>query len=360
MSINFRKKMILLSAFSVSTVSFSQTDKVDSLIKDLMQKNKIVGLQLAVVKNNKIVKVGHYGLATIEDSIAVDDETVFSINSMTKSFTGVAIIQLLEKGQLKLEDPISKYLDSLPNTWQNITVKQIVTHTSGIPDIWESPEHMLSDDSEILFKKIKELPIVFQPGERLQYNQTNFLLLGMIIEKITGLSYEKYIIKNQMDKADMKNSMKAGFGDFFTIINHSAKPYTYFINGNLTNLYQPIPRNLYPAAGVYATATEMAKWIIALQSYHFINAESLKMLWAPTVLKSGVLYQGGGLLNQSTIGFSTTSRKEKTVFASLGGGRNALYIYPKENVSIVILTNLLGSQPQNFIEEISDLYLEMK
>lgn len=354
------KTMILLAVLTVSTNSYSQVDKVDIAIKDLMQKNKIVGLQLAVVKNNKIVKTGHYGLATIEDSITVDNETVFSINSMTKSFTGVAIMQLVERGQLKLEDSISKYLDSLPNTWQNITVKQIVTHTSGIPDIWERPEHMLSDDSEILFQKIKALPIVFQPGEKLSYNQTNFLLLGMIIEKISGLSYERYIIENQLKIAVMKNSIKAGMGDFFTVINHSAKPYTYYINGSLTNLFQPIPRNLFPAAGIYSTAIEMAQWTIALQTNKLINSESLKTLWAPIASMDGVIYQSNGFLNQSSIGFSSTTRISNPVIASLGGGRNALYIYPKDNVIVVILTNLMGGHPQNFIEEIANLYLTEK
>jgi CubicO group peptidase (beta-lactamase class C family) len=355
-----KKTMFLLAFFTVSNFTYSQVDKVDDAIKNLMQKNRIVGLQLAVIKNNKIVKTSHYGLANIEDSIAVDSETVFSINSMTKSFTGVAIMQLVEKGRLNLEDPISKYLDSLPDTWQNITIKQIATHTSGIPDIWERPEHMWSDDSVELFKKIKEQAIVFQPGEELRYNQTNFLLLGMIIEKISGQSFEKYVIENQFEKAGMKNSIKAGMGDFFTIIDHSAKPYSYYINGSLTNIYQPIPKNLYPAAGTYSTATEMAQWAIALQTNKLINKESLKMLLAPVTLKDGAIHEGNGFFNQSTIGFLLATKSNATVIGTLGGGRNALFIYPKDNITVVILTNLVGGHPQDFIEEIANLYLAEK
>jgi len=357
MSSNLNILIVLLSVFAVSTISYSQADKVDVVIKDLMQKNKIVGLQLAVVKNNSIVKTSHYGLANIEDSIAVDNETVFSINSMTKSFTGVAIMQLVEKGLLKLEAPISTYLDSLPKTWQNITVKQIATHTSGIPDIWEKPEHMWSDNSAMLFKKIKEQPIVFQPGEEQRYNQTNFLLLGMIIEKISGQSFEKFVIENQFEKAGMKNSIKAGMGDFFTIINHSAKPYAYFIKGNLTNIYQPIPKILYPAAGTYSTATEMAQWAIALQTNKLINKESLKMLLAPVTLKDDIIHEGNGFFNQSTIGFLLATKSNATVIGTLGGARNALFIYPKDNVTVVVLTNLLGGRPQDFIQEIANLYI---
>nr|WP_314896103.1 serine hydrolase domain-containing protein [uncultured Flavobacterium sp.] len=355
-----KKIMLFLAYFTVCNPTYSQVDKVDSAIKDLMQKNRIVGLQLAVIKDNMIVKTSHYGLANIEDSIAVDSQTVFSINSIVKAFTGVAIMQLVENGKLNLEEPISKYLDRLPNTWKNITVKQIATHKSGLPEIWDSEGNMLSENSETLFQKIKELPLVFKPGKELRDNQANYLLLGMIIEKISGQSFEKYIIENEFKKAGMKNSIKAGMGDFYNIINHSARPYSYFRNGILTNVYQPIPSNLYPAAGIYSTATEMAQWVIALQSNKLINVENLKTLWTPILLNNGEAYETNDFLNRSSIGFSTTSRIKNPVIASLGGNRNALYIYPKDNVSVVILTNLVGSHPENFIEDIANLYITKK
>lgn len=352
-----KKIMILLVTFAVSSTTYSQVDKADIAIKDLMKKNKIVGLQLAVVKNNKIVKTSNYGLGNIQDSIAVDSETVFSINSMTKAFTGVAIMQLVESGKLDLEDPISKYLDSLPNTWRNITIKQITTHTSGIPDIFESPEHMFSEKNETLFKKIKEAPIVFQPGENRRYNQTNYLLLGLIIEKISGKSFEKFIIDNQFEKVGMKNSIKAGMGDSYTIINHSARAYSYYINGSLTNIHQPMPSYLYPAGGIYSTATEMAQWVIALQSYKLIKAENLKTLWTPIQLNNVKMQETNDSRYGTAIGFDTNLRTKNPVITQSGGARNTLYIYPKDNVSVVILTNLMGSRPQDFIEEIANLYI---
>ncbi|MGO4821781.1 MULTISPECIES: serine hydrolase domain-containing protein [unclassified Flavobacterium] len=358
---NYLQRIIIVFAvFTVSTTTYSQRDKVDDAINKVMQKNKIVGLQLAVIKDNKIVKTSQYGLANIEDSIAVDSETVFSINSMTKSFTGVAIMQLVERGKLRLDDPISKYLNNLPASWQNITVKQIATHTSGIPDIWEKPEQMWSNDSAILFQKIKEQPIVFKAGEEQRYNQTNFLLLGMIIEKISGQTFEEFVIKNQFEIAGMKKSIRAGMGDFFSIINHSAKPYTYYINGSLTNIYQPMPKNLYPAGGIFSTATEMAQWAIALQTNKLISVENLKILMAPTSLKDGVIHEGTGFFNQSSIGFFLATKTNMPVIATFGGARNALFIYPKDNITVVVLSNLVGARPQDFIGEIANLYLTDK
>ncbi|MFV8355531.1 serine hydrolase domain-containing protein [Flavobacterium sp. XS1P32] len=352
-----KKTMLLLAYFTVCNLTYSQADKVDVAIKDLMQKNRIVGLQLAVIKDNVIVKTSNYGLASVEDSIEVDSQTVFSINSITKAFTGVAVMQLVENGTLNLDKPISKYLDKLPKTWQNITVKQIVTHQSGLPEIWDSQGNMLSENSETLFQKIKELPLIFKPGKEYRDSQANYLILGMLIEKISGQSFEKFITENQYKKAGMKNSIKAGIGDFYNIIKHSAKPYSYFRNNILTNVYQPMPSNLFPAGGIYSTATEMAQWIIALQNHKLINAENLKTLCTPIRLENGELYQEDGFLNQSSIGFYSSSRFKNPVIASLGGNRNALYIYPKDNVSVVILTNLVGSRPENVIEEIANLYL---
>jgi len=353
-----KKILLLISLLTVFNNTYSQEDKVDLAIKELIQKNKIVGLQLSVIKENVIVKTSHYGFANIQDSIAVNSQTVFSINSITKAFTGVAIMQLVENGKLNLEEPISNYLDKLPKTWQKITVEQLVTHKSGLPDVWDSQGNMLSEDGNILFENVKKLPLAFEPGKHVREGLANYMLLGMLIEKISGQSFEKFITENQFKKAGMKNAMKAGIGDFYNIINHSARPYTYFRNNVLTNVYQPMPSNLLPAGGIYATATEMAQWVIALQTNQLINAENLKILLKPIELENGKPYEENGLLDRSSIGFSLSSRAENPIIASMGGARNALFIYPKKNVSIIILTNLMGSHPQDFIEEIAKLYIK--
>ncbi|MEO6174139.1 MAG: serine hydrolase domain-containing protein [Flavobacterium circumlabens] len=334
-----------------------KVSKVDAALKDMIQKNNIIGLQLAIVSNNKIVKTMNYGLANIQDSVWVDSKTVFSINSMTKAFTGVALMQLAEEGKLNLDDPISKYLDSLPNSWKNITIKQLAGHTSGIPDIWNSERNMITENNQIALKKIKELPIVFQPGERFGYNQTNYLLLGMLIEKISGKSFEKYLTENQFNKVGMKNSAKAGLADYYKVVQHSARSYTHFRNGSLTNMYEEIPENLRTAAGIYSTATEIAEWIIALQSRQLVKEEkNLEALWTPMVLTNGKTQGMSDFLNGYAIGFYTSSGTGNSVIASLGGLRSGMYIYPKDNISVIILTNSQGFHPEDYLEQIACLY----
>jgi CubicO group peptidase (beta-lactamase class C family) len=121
-----------------------------------------------------------------------------------------------------------------------------------------------------------------------------------------------------------------------------------------------MPSNLYAAGGIYSTASEIAQWVIALQSNQLINPENLNTLMTPIRLDNGKIYEENGFLNQSSIGFYSSSREKNPVIASLGGNRNALYIYPKDNISVVILTNLVGSRPEDFIEEIANLYLGEK
>lgn len=337
---------------------FSQEDKTDIAIKEIIQKNNIIGLQLAVIKNNKIVKTGNYGLSNIQNSVLVDDETVFSINSITKSFTGVAVMQLVENKKLNLEDPISKYLDELPDTWKSITIKQLATHTSGLPGAWNSEENVLTQSNESTLRKIKQLPVVFKPGDRFDYNQTNYLLLVMIIEKVSGKLFDKYLIVNEFEKAGMKNSIKAGFADYYNAFRQPSKLSGSFRNSDLIYSYEVIPENLRTSAGIYSTATEVAQWVIALQNYTLLKEENLKTLWTPMILNNGETRGMNNFLNEYSIGFYATSRVENPVIASLDGFGSGVYIYPKDNVSVIILTNTQGFHPEEYLDRIASLYLE--
>jgi len=172
-------KFLTVSALSLSllmglTSSFVQADEIDSFLREEMAKRKIPGLQLAVVRNGKIIKTASYGLANLQDNIAVDDDTVFSINSMTKAFTGVTVMQLVEQGKLEVSAKISKYLPDLPVEWQNITVKQLLTHTSGLPDIMNSHNGQLlsNDGAQASWQMVKQQPLDFEANTQFRYNQT--------------------------------------------------------------------------------------------------------------------------------------------------------------------------------------------
>ncbi len=339
-----------------STSLHAQTDTLDRFIKQTMEKRRIPGLQLAIVKDGMIIRSGNYGLANVQDSIPVSDKTVFPVNSITKAFTGVAVMQLVEAGRLKLEDPVSKHLADLPEAWKPVTVQQLLSHSSGLPDIVdEETSMMIGDGFDDAWAKVIAMPMLFAPGERFQYNQANYLLIGRIIDKLSGMSFQEYIIKEQLERAGMPYTIRAGFGASKDVVPHAAAGY-HFQRGKLQNMFFSFPPVLQTAAGMSSTAREMAAWIIALQQMKFFRQSStLETLWKPARLNNGETGGFNKLLNGYAAGWPVITRDNHPAVAPVGGGRSALFVYPRENMAIIVLTNLAGGAPDAYIDEIADI-----
>ena len=285
----FSKALITaVAALLMFHSGYAQADSIDVFVKTQMEKRKIPGLQLAVVQNGKIVKTGNYGLANVQDSIPVSDKTLFTINSITKAFTGVAILQLMETGKLNLSAPVVTYLHDLPPTWKTVTVQQLLSHTSGIPDIVDEEEStLIASEVEEAWKKVTAMPVSFQPGEKFSYNQTNYLLLGRVIDKLSGMPFSEFIIKEQLQKVGMPLTIRSGFGATKSIVANAAGGYRYS-RGKLNNMFFSFPPELQTAAGMSSTAKEMAAWIIALQRGQLLKQpSSMTALWAPALLNNG-------------------------------------------------------------------------
>lgn len=326
---------------------------LESYLKAEMQKRKIPGLQIAIVRNGKIVMQGAYGIANLENSVPVTDKTVFSINSATKSFTGVAIMQLVEDGKVDLDAPVSKYLDGLPADWQPVKIRQLLAHVSGIPNIMDGNGTLLvADDFDASLKQVVTLPIEFKAGTQFSYNQTNYLLLGKVIDKLSSKTFTRFIRERQFAPAGMT---QADWGDFYDVVPNKAKPYTYnrFGDNKFNSHYEAFPAPLRTGAGINTTATEVAQWIIALQNGKLLKKESLPALWRPEAKNIGF----GGQLNGYAMGFPTADRMEHPAVGGVGGGRSAFLIYPQDDMAIVVLTNRLGASPEQFIDEIAGFYI---
>jgi CubicO group peptidase (beta-lactamase class C family) len=316
-----------------------------------MQKHRIPGLQVAVVRHGKIVLLGAYGLANVEHSVPVTNETVFSINSATKSFTGVAIMQLVEDGKLDLAAPVSKYLDGLPDAWRAVTIRQLLTLTSGIPGI-----SVEGGDEEAAWAKVQTLPMEFAPGERFSYTQTNYLLLGRIIDKLSDQPFTRFITERQFQVVGMP---RTGFGDSSDVVPHAAQAYTtlrsvrgqYVRTDKFSRRFDEFPPSLRTAAGINSTAEELARWIIALQEGRLLKTKSsLATLWTPAALNNGA--SSGWAL-----GWPARVRPEHRAVAGIGGMRSAFFVYPDDDLAVVILTNLSGAAPESFIDEVAGFYI---
>lgn len=354
----------LLVLSSIARAQAQSRPDIDRFVHTQMERRHIPGLQLAVVQKGRVVLLRAYGVANIQDAVAVDDTTLFSINSITKAFTGVAIMQLVEAGKLELGAPVSRYLDGLPESWRAVSVRQLLTHNSGLPAIMDNWGRMLSPDGDdASWAKVQAMPLEFKAGARFSYNQTNYLLLGRIIDKLSGQSFTDFITKRQLLVADMPRTR---FGDSRDVVPHSARGYSYLEEvGNKVvqtdrpiNIHEEFPPSLRTATGLYSTAQEMTRWIIALQSGKLLaNGASLQTLWTAGVLNDGTTAGFGGMINGYALGWPTVIRPEHRALAPIGGGRAALFVYPDDDLALVVLGNLRGANPEVFMDQLAGFFV---
>lgn len=343
---------------------------IERLVQDEMTSRGIPGLQLAIVRHGKIVFTGAYGQANIETAAPVTEHTTFGINSISKAVAGVAAMQLVEAGKLDLDAPLTAYLEALPASWNGITVRQILTHTSGLPEISDDNLRLLDGaEPDAAWAKVRELPLKSPPGAKFDYTQTNYVVMGKIIEKVAGESYSDFVRKRQFDAVGMK---RTGFAD---VAGVDAKPqaatlYTFLtlkIEGMKTTGVErskvPFARDepwkeiLFPAGGVQTTSTDLAKWAIALQGLKLVDKDSLQQLWKPQPQQDGTYRGFDSSINGYGLGWPSARRAAHPAITPVGGARAAVFLYPEDDLTIVVLTNLMGASPQKFIDKIASLYL---
>jgi CubicO group peptidase (beta-lactamase class C family) len=201
-------------------------------LQDAMAIRYIPGLQAAVVKNGRIVMLSSCGFADLTSDQPVQPNTRFQLASGTKAFIGVLIMQLVEEGKLRLDTPISDYLEDLPSSWRTVTVRQALTHASGLPDIVDPSNGSLIDPGgeSASWAKVQTLPMQFVPGQGYAYNQTNYLILGRIIEKLQGKPFTEVMRERELIPAGMA---AATYSDRSTSVPDLATNYTRLATATL-------------------------------------------------------------------------------------------------------------------------------
>ncbi len=351
---------LLLAIYPTAAFAQSEAARVEALLSREMRERRIPGVQAAVVKNGKIILSIASGTADLQHSVPVTKQTVFPIYSCTKAFTGVAIMQLVEDGRLDLSAPISRYLDDLPESWRPITVKQLLTHVSGLPNILRLLDPVTNGmpagvTDEDLWQKTKSLPMLSATGERFSYNQTNYALLGKIIDKLRSKPFAEVFKTDQFQAAGMQ---RTGFGDSRDVIPNKTPTYRYVNRSDGERLaqeqlaidYAEFPPFRRTASGMNSTAEDLARWLIALQQGKLLKTESaLDTLW-----RAGTFNDGSPTL--WAMGWMAKPRPKHRAVAATGGTRAAFFVYPEDDLAIVVLTNLAGAFPEEFVDEIAGIY----
>ena len=211
-----------------------------------------------VARGNEIILDKGYGFANLEWNIPNSPSTKFRLGSITKQFTAASILLLEERGKLRVDDPVKKYMPDAPPAWDKITIFNLLTHTSGIPNFTSFPDYAsiepFATTPAALVKQFRDKPLDFQPGEKMSYSNSGYVLLGYLIEKISGESYEKFVQDNIFTPLGMKDS---GYDSNSAIIPHRAAGYSPGpdgpVNAGYVNMTVPLS-----AGGLYSTTRRPA------------------------------------------------------------------------------------------------------
>lgn len=324
-------------AFFAACAAFSAAapDALEDFVHKERQAKNIPGMVLATIKNGSIDRVITSGSANLDLEVSVTRETVFEIGSMTKAFTAELIMMLEESGKLSVEDKISKYIDSSPETWKDITVRHLLTHTSGIPNYTSlRPELILSAKRityEEMFELVKDRKLDFNPGEKYQYSNTGYYLLGKIIEKTSEKSYSDFLTEKILAPLGMANTYPQRPR---SVIKNRATGYMYFgVSPSLMPFIDPV--GAYAAGNLVSTVDDLAKWDKALLDGKLLKPESRAKMYAITPIKNDVSTYAFGWDVSEIAGHKAMQH---------GGGTGGFSTYilrlPDDKLSVVVLSNL--------------------
>ncbi len=292
----YTRKLIPLSVglvLLVSTACLAQEsyeNKIDEYLRTQMKAQQIPGVALAVVKDGKIMLARGYGLANVEHQVPVKPETIFQSGSTGKQFTATAVMMLVEEGKLSLEDKITKYFSDAPESWHKITIRHLLTHTSGMTDY--PPDFDLRRDytEDDLLQRIKTIPLAFQPGEKWSYSNLAYVTLGILIHKVSGKFYGDFLQERVFKPLDMSTAKIISETD---IVPNRAAGYRV-ANGQLKNQDWVSPSlNTTADGALYFTVYDMAKWDAALYSEKLLKRSSLEQMWTPVKLNNGATFPYG-------------------------------------------------------------------
>jgi CubicO group peptidase (beta-lactamase class C family) len=329
-------RVIRLSVLVVCVALWPRADTFDDYVAAQMQSLRLPGLALAVVRDGKVATIRTYGKASLELDAPVTRDTVFELGSVTKQFTAVAVMMLVEDGRLRLDDSIAAHLPEVPDAWRTITVRHLLTHSSGLQEYLAIPG--LADQAHALDHRgmtrlfASRIRQEFSPGDTWAYSNTGYLLLGDIIERASGQSYWELLRVRVFEPAGMRATRSS---DPQVVIRDRASGYAW--NGAAFENRRSLSASAYSAGAIVSTITDMARWAIALQTGTMIGKAGRDEIWTPLTVTRGPVppfnYGFGWVVDQE--------RAHRAVLHSGGtpGFSSAIRHYPDEALTVVVLAN---------------------
>jgi CubicO group peptidase (beta-lactamase class C family) len=330
----FRRIAIILSLVSICLAQ-DNVSRMEQVVHSYLDEKKFMGSVL-VARDGVVLLSKGYGSANLEWEVPNSPTTKFRLGSITKQFTAACILLLEEHGKLKVEDSVKKYMTDAPAAWDKVTIFNLLTHTSGIPSFTAFPEYAsteaIATTPEKLVARFREKPLEFQPGERWNYSNSGYVLLGYLIEKISQQSYSQFVQENIFNPLGMKDS---GYDSNSAIILHRASGYSPGEKGvtNTGCIDMSIP---FSAGGLYSTTEDLLRWEHGLMGGKLLSPTSLQKMTTP-------------FKNDYAFGLAVRTANGHKLIEHGGGieGFNTdIAYYPEDKLTIVVLANLNGDAPQ--------------
>src|SRR6202050_350264 len=264
------------SSDQAGAIAQSAPDKarMEQVIQSFVSNKQFMGSVL-VARGNDIVLDKGYGFADLEWDVPNSPTTKFRLGSVTKQFTAASILLLEERGKLKVDDPVKKYLPDAPAAWDKVTIYNLLTHTSGIPNFTSFPDYRSTEATPVtpeqLVARFRDKPLEFEPGEKFKYDNSGYVLLGYLIEKVSGQTYAQFVQENIFTPLQMKDS---GYDSNTAIIMHRASGYSKGKEGieNAGYIHMSIP---FSAGSLYSTVEDLERVEQGLFGGKVLSAASL-------------------------------------------------------------------------------------
>ncbi|AUC84703.1 serine hydrolase [Polaribacter sp. ALD11] len=349
-------KSIVLSLFCIFffTTSKAQSleSKIDAILSNQFKANE-AGASVLVAKDGQVIYRKAFGKANLELDVDMTPDNVFQIGSITKQFTAVSILMLLEEGKLSLEDDITKFIPEYPTNGKKITVHHLLTHTSGIKSYTSMQgfgKVMTVDESPLEFIDFfKDEPMDFEPGEEYKYNNSAYFILGYIIEKVSETSYSKFIKERIFDKVNMSASY---YGSHKKIIKNRASGYQKgadFSNAQYISLTLP-----FAAGSIMSNVDDMLKWQTAITNNVFVKETTIRKAFTNYTLNNGdkINYGYGWTFNE--INEIPTIEHG----GSIPGYKSIGIFVPSKDVYVIVFSNCSCNSPTNTAVKIAALAID--
>jgi len=335
----------LALAFLVSAAAFGQdiATKADEYLSAWTKQGRFSGTVL-IAKDGKVILRKGYGMANLELGVPNSPEMIYRIGSITKSFTALAILQLQAQKKLSVTDPIAKYVPEVPQKWQQITLQQLLTHVSGIPDFTRATAYAKAEDPLRIEHAMQELaaqPLMSAPGEKFAYSNSGYILLGRLVEKVSGVSYEQYITDNILKPAGLENT---AYDHVRPILKNRASGYV-FDGDHLVNAGMDDMSGTHSAGALHSTVDDLYKFDQALTDGKVFPKALLdqafqpRVKWvAPPPFNMDASY-GYGWMSSSDFGHKSLMH---------GGWVNGFVTeftrYPDDKMVVILASNIEGPQ----------------